>query len=75
MGYGVIPIIASVILAIHHVTIAEASRRSRLTVALVVTASLVIWRFFPRWIILAMLLQVVVSIYMLIHLQLNNERR
>ena len=75
MGYAVIPIIASVILAVHHVALAEASRRSKLTVAVVVAVSLVIWRFFPRWLIVATLLQVAVSIYALMHLQLSREGR
>jgi hypothetical protein len=72
MPYALIPLIAAVVLAVHHLVISEASRRSKWTVAFVVVTSLAIWRFFPRWTIVALLLQAVVSIYMLMHLNLRR---
>ena len=67
MGYGVIPIIASVLLAIHHVVATGASRWSKLAMVIIVSASLVVWQYYPRWLILATLMQVGAAIYMLLY--------
>ena len=75
MGYGVIPVIASIVLAIHHVAITDASRRSKVVIGTLVTASLVIWQFYPRWAVLATVVQVGASMYMLVYLKVREDAR
>ena len=72
MGYAVIPVIAAIVLALHHVFVLDAPRRSKLVVVLVVGLSLVIWRVFPRHSLLATLLQVGAGVYMLMFLRWHN---
>ena len=72
MAYGVIPIIASILLAVHHVAATDATRRSKLLVGLVVAASLAVWWHYPKWLVPAMLVQVGVSIYMLVYLRVQG---
>ena len=72
MPYEVIPLIASVALAFHHVAIAEASRRSKIAVAFVVAVSLVIWWNFPGWILLATVLQAAAGIYVLVCIRISQ---
>jgi hypothetical protein len=69
VGYAFIPVVASIILMVHHVAITDASRWSKLVVAVVVIASLAIWRFAPQWLVLATILQVATSVYMLVYLK------
>ncbi len=73
MGYSVIPVIASIVLVLHHVVITDASRWSKLFVATVVAASLAIWRYYPQWLIFATLMQVGASIYMLGYLRVREH--
>ena len=72
MGYGFIPLIASIVLGIHHVAISDASRPSKWTVATVLAASLFIWRYHPRWLVVATLLQVAASVYVLVSMRLRD---
>jgi hypothetical protein len=72
MGYTVIPLIVSVVLGAHHVFVSEAPRLSKLSVFTVVIASLVVWQYFPRQSVVALLLQVAVSLYMLVYLRLTG---
>ena len=74
MGYGFIPVIASIVLAIHHVLITEASPRSKLVVVTVVVVSLAIGRYYSQWMIVATLMQVVVSIYMLLYMRVHGSK-
>ena len=72
MGYDLIPVIASIALVIHHVALTDASRQSKVVVVTIVTVSLAIWRYHPQWLILATLLQVGASIYMLVYLKVHE---
>jgi hypothetical protein len=74
MPYGLIPLIAAVFLTLRHLAITDASRRSKLAVATVVVASLAISRYAPQWGVLAMLLQVGASIYMLVYWKIEGNR-
>ena len=73
MGYGLIPIVASITLMLHHVAITEASHSSKVSVVGVVTVSLAILWYWPQWLVVATLLQVGISIYMLMHLRWNTD--
>lgn len=72
MGYAVIPIVASIVLALHHVFVSEASARSKAVVIVTVGVSVLIWRYAPRWLVAATVMQVAVSIYMLLCLRLRD---
>ncbi len=72
MGYAVIPIVASIVLMLHHVVATDASSKSKWFVAIVVVASMAVWRFFPQWIVLATLTQVAASVYMLVYLKVQE---
>lgn len=71
MGYALIPVIASIILLIHHVAATDASRLSKLVLTIVVLASLAIWKYFPRWLVAATVLQSAASVYMLVYLKVQ----
>lgn len=73
MPYGLIPLIGSIALAIYFLMLDDTTLRARIAVAGVVTFSLVLWWNFPRWSLLATLLQVVVGIYVLLHLRLRRD--
>jgi hypothetical protein len=65
--YGLVAPIVAVVLAILHVALTDASRASRGCVVVVVALSLLLPRLLPRWSLLATLLQVGVSVYMLLY--------
>ena len=71
MGYALIPLVVSVLLAIQHAVSSKASRASKTGVLAAVLASLVIWRYFPAWLVVATLLQVAAGVYVLIHQRLT----
>ena len=73
MGYGFIPLIASIVLLLHHIALTDASRRSKSVVATAVGASLVVWQYYPRWLIFATVVQAGASVYMLIYLKLQGD--
>jgi hypothetical protein len=73
MGYAFIPVVVSIILMLHHAAITDASRWSKFTVVGVVAVSLAIWRYAPQWLVLATLLQVVISVYMLMYLRWHGD--
>ena len=72
MGYIAIPLVASIILVIHHVAFTDASRWSKVIVASAVVGSLVIWRYFPLWLVFATLLESAASVYMLVCLRIRD---
>jgi hypothetical protein len=71
MGYTAIPLIASIALALHHVVATEAPRLSKMTITLVIVSSLVFSQYFPRWSILATVVQAAASVYMLLYLKVR----
>ena len=64
MGYGLIPLVASIALGIHHVLVTDASTRSKASVSVIVITSLVIWFGFPKWMVWATVLQSSVGVYL-----------
>jgi uncharacterized membrane protein len=76
LPYGLLGLVASVVLALHHVAITDASRRSKLAVSIVVAASLAIWWNYYQWQwrVLVIVLQVSVSIYTLVYLKMSASR-
>lgn len=72
VGYGLLPLVASVVLAALYVLLTDASRRSKVVVFVIVATSIVIWRTMPQWMLVALLLQVEVSIYLLLYLKASG---
>jgi hypothetical protein len=71
MPYGLIPLIASVILGVRYLALAETSGGSKVAVASIVAAGLLIWWRYPQWLLIATLVQAAVSIYVLIYLKVH----
>ena len=71
MPYGLIPLIASVALGVRYLAVEEASVGSKGAVASIVAAGLLIWWRYPQWLLVATLLQAVVSIYVLVYLKVH----
>lgn len=71
MPYALIAMLAAMVLGVRYVTLSDASLRSKVVVGAVVAASLVIWLSYPQWMIVAVLLQVAVSLFVLLYLELN----
>jgi hypothetical protein len=71
LPYGLLGLVASVVLALHHVAMTEASRRSKLAVSIVVAGSWAIWWNYYQWQwrVLVIVLQVSVSVYTLVYLK------
>jgi hypothetical protein len=71
MPYALIAMVAAILLGIRYLILGDASLRSKIVVVAVVLASLVIWWYFPQWMVLAIFLQVGVSLFVLLYLRLN----
>jgi hypothetical protein len=71
MPYGLIPLIASVVLGVRYLAFEEASGGSKVGVATIAAAGLLIWWRYPQWLLVATLLQAAVSIYVLIYLKVH----
>lgn len=72
MPYSLIPLLASIILGAVHVTATGASTLSKLVVSLLIGASLFVWWAYPQWLIVATLIQVAVSIYVIVYLRIHG---
>jgi len=75
LPYGLILLVASVALALHHVAMTDAPRRSKMAVFIIVAASLVIWWNYTQWQwrVLVMVLQVTISVYALAHFKAHSR--
>ena len=71
MPYELIAVVAATALAIRYVIIRDASAWSRALVVLAVAASLMIWWRYPAFTVVATLVQVAVSIFVLVYLRVN----
>jgi hypothetical protein len=71
MPYGLIPLIASVILGVRYLAHDEASGGSKVALASIVAGGLLIWWRYPQWLLVATLVQAAVSIYVLIYLKVH----
>jgi hypothetical protein len=71
MLYGLIPLVASVALGIRYLADEEASSGSKVAVAGIVAAGLLIWWRYPQWLAAAIVLQSAISIYVLIYLKMH----
>jgi hypothetical protein len=71
MPYALIAMVAAILLGLRYLILGDASLRSKVFVATAVGASLVIWWYFPEWMVVAIFLQVGVSIFVLLYFRLN----
>ena len=71
MPYALIAMLAAVVLGVRYVLLGDASVGSKIAVVLVVLTSLVIWWYIPAWMVVAILLQVGASIFVLLYFKVN----
>ena len=71
MPYALIAMLAAITLGARYVAVGNASMGSKIAVGAIVAASLVIWWLYPEWMVVAILLQVAVSLFVLLYLKLN----
>jgi hypothetical protein len=69
--YGLIPLLLSIVLAGRYLLDDDVSPIAKVTVAIIVGASLVIWWRYPQWTVVATILQVAACIAVLIHLKVS----
>jgi HD-like signal output (HDOD) protein len=69
--YALLPLVVSGGLAIRYVSMGDPSVVSKVAVVAAVGASLMVWWRYPERLVLAILLQVAVSLYVLIYLKVN----
>jgi hypothetical protein len=62
---------ASVVLGVRYLALEDASGKSKVAVASIVAAGLLIWWRYPQWLLVATLLQAAVSIYVLVYLKVH----
>ncbi len=75
MPYGLIPLIASVLLGIYHAVVSDAPALSKYLVSVVVVGALLVWWQLPRWLLVATIVQSAISIYVLVHIRLSEQRQ
>jgi len=71
MAYGLISLVASVILGVRYVASEDASGGSKFAVGSIVASGLLIWWLYPQWLLVGTILQVAVSIFVLIHFKVH----
>ena len=71
MPYELIPLVVSGGLTVRYLWMGDPSVASKVAVATLVGVSLMIWWQYPGWIVVATLLQVGASIYVLVYLKVN----
>jgi hypothetical protein len=71
MPYALIAMLAALLLGVRYLVLGDASLRSKIAVVAAVVASLVIWWYFPQWMVVAILLQVGVSLFVMLYLKVN----
>ena len=72
MPYHVIAVVAAVFLGILYLANPDASLRSKLAVVTLVAASLIVGGWYPRWLVVATVVQSGVGVYVLLFLKLNE---
>jgi hypothetical protein len=72
MPYGLIPLIASVLLGVYHAAVSDAPALSKWIVSVLVAGALLIWWRLPVWALGASILQAAVSIYVLIYTRVSE---
>jgi hypothetical protein len=71
--YLLILLLAAVVLGVRYLAIHDASLSSKIAVATIVAASLVIWWQYPQWTVVDSLLQLGICIYVLLYIKLNPD--
>ena len=72
LGYSVIALVASIVLLIDHILRAESAPLAKAMTAIVVLVAAVLLFRYAQWFVVALLLQVAVSVYMLLHARLTR---
>ena len=71
MPYELIPLVVSGALVIRYLSLGDPSAASKVAMVAALGASLMVWWQFPGWMVVAVLVQVGVSLWVLIYLKVN----
>jgi len=72
IAYALIPLLVSGVLVIRYLSMDDPSLASKIVVVAALGASLVVWWRYPALLVVAVLLQVAVSVFILIYLKVNS---
>jgi hypothetical protein len=71
IAYALIPLVVSGVLVIRYLSMGDPSTVSKIIVVAALGASLIVWWRYPATLVVAVLLQVGVSLFVLIYLKVN----
>jgi hypothetical protein len=71
IAYALLPLVVSGVLVIRYLSMNDPSLASKVAVVLALGASLIVWWKFPALLVVAVLLEVGVSLFVLIYLRVN----
>ena len=71
IAYALLPLVVSGVLVIRYLTMNDPSLASKIGVVVALGASLIMWWKFPALLVVAVLLEVGVSLFVLIYLRVN----
>jgi hypothetical protein len=69
--YALLPLVISGVLVIRYLRMSDPSLASKIVIVLALGASLIVWWKFPGMLLVAVLLEVGVSLFVLVYLRLN----
>ena len=69
--YALLPLVVSGVLAIRYLSMNDPSVASKIGVVMALAVSLIVWWKFPAMLVVAVLLEVGVSLFVLIYLRVN----
>lgn len=69
--YALLPLVVSGVLVIHFLELSEPSPVSKIIIVTALGASLIVWWKFPGLLLLAVLLEVAISLFVLIYVRVN----
>ena len=75
MPYGLIPLIASLLLGAYHAVVSDAPALSKWVVSGLVVGALLVWWRLPAWALGASIVQAAVGIYVLIQMRVSEAER
>jgi hypothetical protein len=71
IAYALLPLVVSGVLVIRYLSMNDPSLASKVAVVVALGASLIVWWKFPALLVVAVLLEVGVSLFVLIYLRVN----
>jgi hypothetical protein len=69
--YALLPLVVSGVLVIRYLRMSDPSPASKIVIVLALVASLIVWWKYPGMLVVAVLLEVGISLFILIYLRVN----